>query len=60
MKKLKDSGMDEDELEKANSKFKASSTILFDEGIQDSSAQWGVGYNMKVLIGVASLTLFLN
>jgi len=60
MEKLKESGMGEEELEKANSKFKAATTILFDEGIQESSAQWGVGYNMKVVMGVASLALLLN
>jgi hypothetical protein len=38
MKKLKENGMADDELEKANFKFKASSTILSDEGIQESSA----------------------
>lgn len=57
MKKLKDGGMGDHELEVANYKFKASSLVVTDEGIQDSSAQYGAGFNMQVLMGLATIAL---
>lgn len=57
MNKLKEGGWGDKELGEADHKFKTSSLIALDEGIQDSSAQYGAGFNVKVLMGLATLAL---
>ena len=60
MKKLKENGWDEKELGEADHKFKASSLLAVDEGVQESSAQYGSGFNLKVLMGLATLALLTS
>ena len=44
----------------ADHKFKASSLLAVDEGVQESSAQYGTGFNLKVLMGLATLALLTS
>lgn len=44
----------------ADHKFKTSSLLAVDEGIQESSAQYGTGFNLKVLMGLATLALLTS